>query len=208
MKERRIVSWLLSASLMISLPVVVSAAQKSYTATESQTKVTINGTAFAPKDTKGNALPLIEIDGVLYVPAKAYTEALGKSLDINAHGGTAAVSEKKTAANSAPSASKPSSTSGATIGQTNALRSARSYLEYSAFSYKGLIEQLEYEKFSHEDAVYAADNCGADWNEQAAKSAKSYLEYTSFSRDSLIEQLEYEGFTNEQAIYGVRANGY
>lgn len=95
-----------------------------------------------------------------------------------------------------------------TIGQKNALRSAKSYLELTAFSYKSLIKQLEYEKFSTEDAAYAADNCGADWNEQAAKSAKSYLELTSFSRDSLIKQLEYEGFTHEQAVYGAQAAGY
>ena len=97
---------------------------------------------------------------------------------------------------------------GITTGQKNALSSARSYLEFSAFSYDGLIKQLEFENYSHEDAVFAVDNCGADWNEQAVKSAKSYLEMSSFSKDSLIEQLEYEGFTHEQAVYGVEANGY
>ena len=76
------------------------------------------------------------------------------------------------------------------------------------FSYKGLVEQLEFEKYSHEEAVYAADNCGADWNEQAAGSAKDYLDMMSFSRDSLIEQLEFEGFTHEQAVYGAESNGY
>lgn len=95
-----------------------------------------------------------------------------------------------------------------TIGQSNALETAYSYLSFMAFSYKGLIEQLEYEQFSHEDAVYAADHCGANWNEQAALSAKNYLDMMSFSRDGLIEQLEYEGFTHDQAVYGVEANGY
>lgn len=99
-------------------------------------------------------------------------------------------------------------TSGTTIGQKNALDSAKAYLNYSAFSYQGLIKQLEYEQYSSEEATYAADNCGADWNEQATKAAKSYLEYSSFSRDSLIEQLQYEEFTYEQAVYGVEANGY
>ena len=33
-----------------------------------------------------------------------------------------------------------------TIGQRNALESAKSYLSFSEFSYTGLIEQLEYEK--------------------------------------------------------------
>lgn len=96
----------------------------------------------------------------------------------------------------------------ATVGQQNALRAAEQYLDYTAFSYEGLIEQLEYEQYSHEDAVYAADNCGADWNEQAAKAAADYLEYTSFSRDGLIEQLEYEGYTHDQAVYGAEQNGY
>ena len=95
-----------------------------------------------------------------------------------------------------------------TMSQKNALRSAESYLEYMAFSYSGLIEQLEYEKYSHDDAVYAADNCGADWNEQAVKCAKNYLNTMPFSRDELIEQLEYEGFTHDQAVYGVEQNGY
>ena len=89
-----------------------------------------------------------------------------------------------------------------TTGEKNALKSAKSYLAYSAFSYNGLIEQLEYEKYSHEEAVFAADNCGADWNEQAVKSAKAYLNHSAFSYSGLIGQLEYEGFTTEQATFG------
>lgn len=89
----------------------------------------------------------------------------------------------------------------------NALKSANSYLNYTAFSYTGLIGQLEYEGYTTEEATYAADNCGADWFEQAAKSAENYLKYSSFSRSGLISQLEYEGFTNEQAVYGVEQNG-
>ena len=92
--------------------------------------------------------------------------------------------------------------------QKNALSKASSYLAYTAFSYSGLIEQLEFEGFSTESSTYAADNCGADWNEQAAKKAKSYLDYSSFSRDGLIDQLIFEGFSAEQAEYGVSAVGY
>jgi len=95
-----------------------------------------------------------------------------------------------------------------TLGELNALASAKAYLAYSAFSYDGLIEQLEFEQYSYEEAVYAADNCGADWYEQAAKCAKNYLKVMAFSRDGLIEQLEFEGFTYEQAVYGVEQNGY
>lgn len=94
-----------------------------------------------------------------------------------------------------------------TVGQKNALSSAKSYLSFMAFSYDGLIEQLEYEGYTNSEAVYAADNCGADWNEQAIKSAKSYISTMSFSYDGLVEQLEYEGFTHAQAVYGAEANG-
>lgn len=92
--------------------------------------------------------------------------------------------------------------------QSNALSKANDYLSLTAFSHSGLIKQLEYEGFSNESATYAADNCGADWNEQAASKAKSYLDLTSFSRSGLIDQLQYEGFTAEQAEYGATANGY
>lgn len=88
-----------------------------------------------------------------------------------------------------------------TMGQKNALKKAESYLSFSAFSREGLIDQLEYEKFSHDDAVYAVDHCGANWNEQALKKGKSYLDYTAFSYQGLIDQLEYEKFTTEQATY-------
>lgn len=91
----------------------------------------------------------------------------------------------------------------ASSGERNALEKAYQYLKYSAFSYTGLIEQLEYEGYSNSEATYAADNCGADWYEQAAKKAKQYLDYSSFSRSGLVDQLEYEGFTHSQAEYGV-----
>ena len=95
-----------------------------------------------------------------------------------------------------------------TMGKRNALESAKQYISVMAFSYSGLIEQLEYEGYSNSEATYAADNCGADWYEQAALSAKEYLGVMSFSRQGLIEQLEYEGFTYDQAVYGVEQCGY
>jgi hypothetical protein len=108
---------------------------------------------------------------------------------------------------------KPRPAKALTVGQQNAIRSARSYLEYKAFSRKGLIHQLtsEYgESFSKADATFAVDYLKVDWNAQAAKSAKSYLEFRAFSRSGLIRQLtsEYgEGFTRAQAEYGVKVAG-
>lgn len=95
-----------------------------------------------------------------------------------------------------------------TEGERRALERAYDYLEYTAFSYTGLIEQLEFEGFSNSEATYAADNCGANWKEQAAWKAQQYLAYSDFSRSELIEQLEFEGFTYSQAVYGVTENGY
>lgn len=101
-----------------------------------------------------------------------------------------------------------SSSSQATMGELNALKKAQSYLDFSAFSRSGLIEQLEFEQFSHDEAVYAVDHCGADWKEQAAKKAAAYLEFSSFSKQELIDQLKFEGFSSSEAEYGVSAVGY
>ena len=90
-----------------------------------------------------------------------------------------------------------------TVSQQNALRRAKQYLSLIPFSYHGLVEQLKFDKFSEEDAVYAAERCGADWNEEALKKAKSYLELSAFSYDGLCNQLtSFDGFTDEQAAYG------
>ncbi|SRR6056297_2585383 len=96
----------------------------------------------------------------------------------------------------------------ATTGERNALSKAKTYLDQMAFSRDGLIEQLKYEGFTHQQAVYGADNVGADWNEQAVRQAKIYLDQMAFSRDGLIEQLKYEGFTHQQAEYGAEGVGY
>jgi len=111
------------------------------------------------------------------------------------------------AAVSAPVVTPAAVQESVTAGQRNAAKKALSYLKFSAFSHDGLVKQLEFEKFSHEDAVYGADQTGADWNEQAAKKAQSYLDISAFSRDGLIKQLEFEKFTPEQAAYGATAVG-
>lgn len=90
---------------------------------------------------------------------------------------------------------------------SNALGAAHDYLNVMAFSYNGLIDQLEYEGYSAEACTYAADNCGADWNQQALEKAQSYLDFSAFSYSGLIDQLEYEGFTIEQSTYAVDSCG-
>ena len=69
-------------------------------------------------------------------------------------------------------------------------------------------DQLEYEGFTHDEAIYGTDNCGADWNDQAVKKANSYLEITAFSKSGLIDQLVFDGFTKTQAEYAASEVGY
>lgn len=95
-----------------------------------------------------------------------------------------------------------------TFGEQNALKSAQSYLSFSAFSHSRLIQQLEYEGYSNAEATYGADRCGANWCEQAAKCAANYLKVSAFSESGLREQLKFEGFTDTQAYYGAAKNGY
>jgi hypothetical protein len=92
---------------------------------------------------------------------------------------------------------------GAVTGKSNAQRSAENYLDTTAFSRKGLIDQLELEGYTTAEAVAGVDAVSVNWNEQAAKKAADYLDTQAFSRSGLIDQLEFEGFTTAQAQYGV-----
>lgn len=94
------------------------------------------------------------------------------------------------------------------MGERNALKKAREYLNVMAFSYDSLVKQLEFEGFTQDECTYGVDNCGANWNEQAVRKANEYLKSGSFSRQGLINQLLFEGFTQEQAEYGVSKVGY
>ena len=82
-----------------------------------------------------------------------------------------------------------------------ALKQAKSYLSFMGFSREGLIKQLKFDGYSQTEAEYAADNCGADWNEQALKSAKNYLSIMGFSRDGLVKQLKFDGYSQTEAEY-------
>ena len=174
--------------------------------------VTLDGTQVNLADANGNPAEPFIIDGTTYLPVRAISGALGLEVSWDAATHTVILTHPGAAQPSQPSQPQSGSSSGTpssmTTGQKNALESAKRYLQVSAFSRSGLIKQLEYEKYSTEDATFAADNCCADWYEQAAKSAKRYLDIMSFSKASLISQLEYEGFTHDQAVYGAEQNGY
>ncbi|KQU00638.1 hypothetical protein ASG53_01780 [Sanguibacter sp. Leaf3] len=102
----------------------------------------------------------------------------------------------------------PEAPPAASLSQQNAIGSAESYLDFSAFSRTGLIGQLEFEGFSTEDATFAVDSIAPDWNAQAAEKAQSYLDFSTFSRQGLIDQLVFEGFSVAEAEHGATAVGY
>nr|WP_233505339.1 Ltp family lipoprotein [Sporosarcina sp. BI001-red] len=94
-----------------------------------------------------------------------------------------------------------------TPSQQQAVKMALNYIDYTAFSPSGLIDQLVFEGFEQADATYAVKVIRIDWQEQAVLMAQNYLDYTAFSRSGLIEQLVFEGFSNDVATYVVNQVG-
>jgi hypothetical protein len=97
--------------------------------------------------------------------------------------------------------------------QKNAVRAAKSYLNISAFSRDGLIEQLSSSAgsgFNRTDATLAVDSMNVDWNQEAVKSAKQYLQLMGFSCKGLVQQLSSPAggkFTEKQAVFGAQQAG-
>jgi len=88
-----------------------------------------------------------------------------------------------------------------TASQKSAVTTAQQYLAFAPFSYQALVEQWEYGQVSETDAVYAADHCGADWNQQALNMAAAYLGDGPYSYTGLVGELEGQEFTADQATY-------
>lgn len=96
-----------------------------------------------------------------------------------------------------------------TLSQKNALKKESDMLTWMYPSYEYSIYWLTtFEGFSEEDAVFAADHCGADWNEQAALCAKQQMDLMGASRDGLVQHLRMYKFNNEQIEYALAAVGY
>jgi len=100
-----------------------------------------------------------------------------------------------------------------TLSQQNAIHAAENYLETTAFSKAGLIEQLSSsagDKYPHQDAVFAVDHLHVNYDDQAVKAAKNYLSTSSFSCQGMIEQLSSSAgdkYTVAQAEYGAKKVG-
>ncbi|WP_142057807.1 Ltp family lipoprotein [Pseudarthrobacter sp. B4EP4b] len=197
-----------SSAPAASTPKVATAAQSaSATPTTTSTKdpAVAAAEAEASAKAKADAAAAAKAKAEADAAAKAEADAAAKA-KAEAEAAAKAKAEADAAAAKAAAEAEAAARKG-TVSQQNALRKAESYLDFTAFSRTGLIEQLEYNKFSSADATWAVDRVTVDWNEQAAKKAKSYLEFTSFSRSGLVDQLLYNGFTPEQAEYGASTTG-
>lgn len=68
-----------------------------------------------------------------------------------------------------------------TLAQNNAYKDAKQYMDLMAFSYSGLISQLEFSGHSNADSIYAVDKLAINWNQQAVRKGKEYLNIMAFS---------------------------
>lgn len=86
-------------------------------------------------------------------------------------------------------------------GNEGAVNSAKDYLKFMAASKTKIISFLKKKGFNEEEAIYGAENCGADWYDQALRMAMSYLNVQEFTYEQLALQLMIEGFTEDEIIY-------
>ena len=88
-----------------------------------------------------------------------------------------------------------------------ALEAAKMYIQVKPFSRDGLVQHLEAEGFSHDEAAEAVDALSTDWKEMALIQARSYIKYMTLSQSGLIKQLQAAGFTEAEAAYGAENCG-
>nr|WP_269137187.1 Ltp family lipoprotein [Psychrobacter sp. Ps1] len=99
----------------------------------------------------------------------------------------------------------PKNSADLTNPQKNAVRSAKDWLEYSAYSRKNLIETLsQSDGYTIRDATFAVDSLDINWAKQAKKAAKDWIEYSAYSRKNLIETLsQSDGYTIDDGTVAV-----
>jgi hypothetical protein len=154
---------------------------------------------------------------VVAVSSNSGSSQLGPGKFLNDHVSGSATPNASTDTSAAPSTpdSTPAETQPAPAvvpavppQEQQAIGAAQDYLNFSAFSRQGLIDQLDSsagDGYPVDVATAAVDSLNQDWNAQAAKSAQQYLNYTHFSCSGLISQLDSsagERFTKAQATYG------
>ena len=141
------------------------------------------------------------------------TDAITQSL-INAINATALLPTATPIPTAVPTVILPTATpiptqtpSGPTQEQYNALNAAVSLLNAMPYSYGSLINQLILDGYSENAAVYAANNCRANWYEQAVLMAEYYLQNAVLDYDDLYQQLSFDQFSPDEIEYALDALG-
>lgn len=73
--------------------------------------------------------------------------------------------------------------------QEMAIGEAKKWIDGAHVSRKALIEFLEMQNFTYSEAVFAADNCGADWKEEAFQTLEVLGKYLVYTRETAKERL-------------------
>lgn len=111
--------------------------------------------------------------------------------------------ESSTDVSSTPSVAAESSL---TPTQMDAKIKAEKYLEITGYSYDVMMEKLQADGVSQEDAKYVVENI-IDFDQQASRRAKANLDTMAYSYTGLVSKLVSEKFTQEQAEYAVENCG-
>lgn len=215
---------LIAVGVLVVVSIVVGGINGGRDSTRPGAGTTPSGaTSAEPTKEALEGVKMVEVPdlvGSTVAEARALLGAVGLTLTTSEAGDDWTITSQQPAAGSHPAEGlEMSVTSEApkpvyTLEQENALGAARQYLEFSAFSRQGLIDQLSSQYgsgFSVETATWAADTVGADWNTEAIEAAKQYLDFSSFSRQGLFDQLtsQYGGqFTPDEANQALTAVGY
>ena len=221
--QHKKIAWIITGALVV-LSIVIGAVAPKTAAAPAADPAPIGAVADeeepAPEPADEPAAELVSVPDVLGMSsddAAAALEAVGLTLEAEYDGDASeAIATEFLAEEAGDEVEQGSSIPVAfttpepeyTLAQENAIRSAQSYVDFTGFSRKGLIEQLEFEEFTTEEAEFAVDHIDVDWKEEAAEDAESYLELTSFSRSQLRDQLAFEGYTKKQIAYALKKVGY
>lgn len=170
----------------------------------------------------GLSVAALIIGSFMILAMIGYTFILKNNAQSGASGQQTAISSIKTPKATAKAGKSQGKASGSSKGKKNAtdrekaaLEDAKKLLESSGgCSYKEMIRLLKNVAFNggkaytDEEAAYAADNCGADWNEQAVKAAK-YINahFSDGPKVFALRMMDGFGFTQEEYTYALLHSG-
>ena len=164
--------------------------------------------------TDGYGFPKSQTPKILTVAVDYYCAKYKKKLASLKKGATQGTGTPATVA-APPTTTAPTAPHGPTLTQQQqtAVTAAKQYLQTSAFSQQGLIDQLDSsagDGYSVNDATVAVDSLTVDWNTEAVQAAKEYMQTSPFSCQDLIDQLDSQAgdqYTVAQATNGAQQAG-